>query len=99
MAQKPRNGLLLTFAWAVVPIAFGISALAYFRHGLNYADSNYSAFWAAYGSGLILGVLSIFDTDGGSLGGKTLHSVCYVAVMGVVLFLVAFVFLILYGHK
>lgn len=99
MAQKLRNGLLFKFAWAVVPIAFGIFAFAYFSFGLNYADSNYSAFWVAYGSGLVLGVLSIFDNDGGSLGGKALLSVCYVAVMGVVLFLIAFVFLFLYGHK
>ena len=95
MAQKTRDRLLLTLAWIIVPIAFGIYIFASYRYALSngrlpYSDGNEWVFWAVYGSSLALGVLSIFSTAGGNRGGKTLFSACYLAIMGAVLFLMWF---------
>jgi FtsH-binding integral membrane protein len=93
MTPKVRDRLILALAWGFVPIAFAIFVFASYRYALGngrlpFGESTEWRWWVAFGSCLVLGVLGIFSTAGGSVGGKTLVSVCYVAVMGIVLFAV-----------
>ncbi len=88
-----RDRLGLTVAWGVVPVAFAVFIFASYRYALSigrlpFDESTEWTWWAAFGFGIILGAVGIFNTgaDETSVGWRTFLTVCYVVIMGAFLF-------------